>query len=252
MFKKHGRSWSMFRVALAVCCAASAKASAQGIDPAQYAELDYRFIGPEGNRVISVAGIPGDPRIYYAGAASGGIFKSTDGGTHWEPIFDDQSVSSIGSLAVALSDPNVIWAGTGETSIRSNVSIGNGIYKSTDSGAAWQHMGLEATGRIGRVIIHPTNQMWSMLRHRDIATVLNKNEECIEPGTVVGRGNGSCLWMRTAVLQTLRWTPPTLGSCLLVCGHLRSRPGGLQAETLAVASGSHEMAVIPGLNLPVQ
>ncbi len=157
MFKKHGRSWSMFRVALAVCCAASAKASAQGIDPAQYAELDYRFIGPEGNRVISVAGIPGDPRIYYAGAASGGIFKSTDGGTHWEPIFDDQSVSSIGSLAVALSDPNVIWAGTGETSIRSNVSIGNGIYKSTDSGAAWQHMGLEATGRIGRVIIHPTN-----------------------------------------------------------------------------------------------
>ena len=88
-------------------------AAAQGINPAQYAKLDYRFIGPEGNRVISVAGIPGDPRVYYAGSASGGIFKSTDGGTHWEPIFDDQSVSSIGSLAVALSDPNVIWAGTG-------------------------------------------------------------------------------------------------------------------------------------------
>ena len=104
-----------------------------------------------------MVGVPGDPKVYYAGAASGGIFKSTDGGTHWEPIFDDQPVSSIGSLAVAPSDPNIVWAGTGESFIRSNVSIGNGIYKSTDGGETWQHMGLTPTGRIGRVIIHPTN-----------------------------------------------------------------------------------------------
>ena len=130
---------------------------AQQISPDVYKQLKYRHIGPVGNRVIAVAGVPGDPNIYYIGAASGGIFKTTDGGAHWEPIFDDQQVSSIGSLAIAPSDANIVWAGTGETSIRSNISIGNGIYKSTDTGKTWKHMGLEKTGRIGRIIIHPKN-----------------------------------------------------------------------------------------------
>ena len=120
-----------------------------------FASLPYRHIGPVGNRVIAVIGLPGDPRTYYVGAASGGIFKSVDGGTSWEPIFDSQPVSSIGSLAVAASDPNVLWAGTGETFIRSNISQGNGIYKSTDAGKTWACMGLENTGRIGRIIIDP-------------------------------------------------------------------------------------------------
>ncbi|MGH9883799.1 MAG: WD40/YVTN/BNR-like repeat-containing protein, partial [Pyrinomonadaceae bacterium] len=91
--------------------------------------LRYRYIGPVGNRLTSVVGIPGQPNIYYVGAASGGIFKTTDGGSHWEPIFDDQPVSSIGSLAIAPSDPNVVWAGTGEAWIRSHISVGQGIYK---------------------------------------------------------------------------------------------------------------------------
>ncbi|MEE8525731.1 MAG: sialidase [Thermoanaerobaculia bacterium] len=120
-------------------------------------ELEYRFIGPLGNRVIAVTGVPGDANVYYVGAASGGVFKTTDGGAHWQPIFDDQPASSIGALAVAPSDPNVVWAGTGETFIRANISIGNGIYKSTDAGKSWQHMGLDDTGRIGRVIVHPTD-----------------------------------------------------------------------------------------------
>jgi photosystem II stability/assembly factor-like uncharacterized protein len=119
--------------------------------------LRFRYIGPVGNRVIAAASVPGDPNIYYAGAASGGIFKSTDGGLHWEPIFDDQTVSSIGSLAIAPSDPNVIWAGTGETFIRSHISVGAGIFKSTDGGKTWSLMGLEKTGRIGRVVIDPRN-----------------------------------------------------------------------------------------------
>ncbi len=100
---------------------------------------------------------PANPNIYYAGAASGGIFKTTDAGAHWEAVFDDQPVSSIGSLAVAPSDPNVIWAGTGEAFIRSNISIGNGIYKSTDAGRTWTHVGLDKTGRIGRVLVDPRN-----------------------------------------------------------------------------------------------
>ncbi|HXM33990.1 MAG TPA: hypothetical protein VN920_02270, partial [Pyrinomonadaceae bacterium] len=87
----------------------------------------------------------------------GGIFKTTDGGVHWEPIFDEQPVSSIGALAVTPSDPNVVWAGTGEAWIRSHISVGQGVYKSTDAGKTWTLMGLEKTGRIGRIVIDPKN-----------------------------------------------------------------------------------------------
>jgi photosystem II stability/assembly factor-like uncharacterized protein len=130
---------------------------AQEIKPDLFNKLRYRHIGPVGNRVSAVVGIPGDPHIYFAGAASGGIWKTEDGGIRWRPVFDDHGVQSIGALAVASSDNNVIWAGTGEAFIRSNISIGNGIYKSTDGGKNWKHMGLEKTGRIGRILIHPTN-----------------------------------------------------------------------------------------------
>lgn len=125
------------------------------IAPDRYAALAFRYVGPVGNRVIAIAGLPGAPNIYYAGAASGGIFKTTDNGAHWTPIFDSQDVSSIGSLAIAPSDPNLVWAGTGEGSIRSNISVGNGIYKSTDAGRTWTRMGLEKTGRIPRIVIDP-------------------------------------------------------------------------------------------------
>jgi len=104
-----------------------------------------------------VAGVPGQPYVYYAGAASGGIFKTIDGGIHWDAIFDGQPVSSIGSLAVAPSDPNIVWAGTGEAWIRSHISVGQGIYKSTDAGKTWKLMGLEKTGRIGHLAIDPKN-----------------------------------------------------------------------------------------------
>jgi len=138
-------------VLIACVCAAALRAQA----PDSYAALKWRYIGPVGNRVIAVAGVPGDANIYYVGAASGGIFKTTDSGAHWQAIFDDKPVSSIGSLAVAASDPNVVWAGTGEAFIRSNISIGNGIYRSIDAGRTWEHRGLDLTGRIGRVLIDP-------------------------------------------------------------------------------------------------
>src|SRR2546425_181856 len=94
-----------------------------------YSQLPWRYIGPEGNRVIAVAGVQGDPLVYYAGAASGGIWKTSDGGQEWVPVFDDQPVSAIGALAVAPSDPNVVWAGTGEAFIgwSTNISLGMGI-----------------------------------------------------------------------------------------------------------------------------
>ena len=143
-------------ICLAWFAAASTFAQAQ-ISPDLLSQMHYRYIGPVGNRVIAAASVPGDPNIYYVGAASGGIFKSTDAGVHWEPIFDHQDVSSVGSLAIAPSDPNIVWAGTGETFIRSHISVGNGIYKSVDAGHSWRRMGLEASGRIGRVIVDPHN-----------------------------------------------------------------------------------------------
>jgi photosystem II stability/assembly factor-like uncharacterized protein len=120
-----------------------------------FAALKFRYIGPEGNRVSAVAGVPGDPNVYYAGAASGGIWKTTDAGIHWRPIFDDQPVSSIGALAVAPSDPSVVWAGTGEAFIRSNISLGWGMFRSTDAGRTWTRAGLETTGRIARIMVDP-------------------------------------------------------------------------------------------------
>ncbi|HEY6118580.1 MAG TPA: hypothetical protein VIV66_01415 [Pyrinomonadaceae bacterium] len=153
MLKKSLRIFNCVIVAFYLSVGASSQQSSSDITAA----LRYRYIGPVGNRVTSVVGIPGQPNIYYVGAASGGIFKTTDGGTHWEPIFDDQPVSSIGSLAIAPSDPNIIWAGTGEVWIRSHISVGQGIYRSADAGKSWSLMGLEKSGRIGRVVIDPRN-----------------------------------------------------------------------------------------------
>ena len=121
-------------------------------------EMEFRHVGPIGNRVTTVAGIPNDPMTYYVGAASGGVWKTIDGGLNWGPIFDNQEVHSIGAISVAPSDPMTIYVGTGESSIRSNVSIGNGVYKSEDGGETWKHLGLENTGRISRIIIHPKNR----------------------------------------------------------------------------------------------
>lgn len=132
-------------------------APASFVDPGRYASLRFRHIGPEGNRVTAVAGVPGDPHVYYAGAASGGLWKTTDGGIRWSPVFDGQPVSSVGAIAVAPSDPNVVWAGTGEPNIRSNISLGWGMFRSTDAGKTWQRMGLDSTGRIGRIAIDPRN-----------------------------------------------------------------------------------------------
>ncbi|MXW00963.1 MAG: sialidase [Holophagales bacterium] len=142
-------------LALLLCAAAAAAQPAAEAPPRLLDAFAFRHIGPIGNRVSAVAGVPGDPRTWYAGAASGGLWRSTDGGVGWEPIFDRQEAASIGSIAVAPSDPNVVWVGTGESFIRSNISIGNGVYRSTDRGDSFEHLGLEASGRIGRILIHP-------------------------------------------------------------------------------------------------
>src|SRR5256714_263520 len=133
-------------------------ARAQQIDTTLWARLRYRFVGPEGNRAVAVAGEPGNPLVAYVGAASGGIWKTEDGGVHWRAVFDSQPAQAIGAIAVAPSAHNVVWAGTGETFfIRSTTALGNGAYRSTDGGRSWQRQGLDGTGRIGRIVIHPAN-----------------------------------------------------------------------------------------------
>jgi len=144
---------------LAVATTFAPAATAEEVDkpkrPKPLAGLSYRLVGPPaGGRVARVAGIAGDPFTYYAATASGGVWKSEDGGIRWKPVFDDQPVSSIGSIAVAASDPNVVYVGSGEANIRGNVAQGNGIYKSTDAGKTWQQVWKQG-GQIGTLVVHP-------------------------------------------------------------------------------------------------
>jgi photosystem II stability/assembly factor-like uncharacterized protein len=133
------------------------KPDAASDSPPEFKALKYRPIGPAaGGRVSRVAGLPGDPSIYYAATASGGVWKSTDGGTTWKSVFDEQPISSIGSIAVSPSNPNVVYVGSGEANIRGNVAAGNGIYKSSDAGKTWQHV-WKQEGQIGTMVVHPTN-----------------------------------------------------------------------------------------------
>ena len=137
----------------------SITAQTQTVDPSFFHGLRYRLVGPaRGGRVTTVTGVPSQPKTFYMGVASGGLFRTTDSGASWTPITDGKiPLGSTGSIAVADSDPNVIYLGTGSDGVRSNVSTGRGVYKSTDGGQTWKFIGLYNAGQIGAVRIHPTN-----------------------------------------------------------------------------------------------
>lgn len=161
---------SVFLLAVAATAQAQPQAPAQflrttsSVDPALFRGLEYRLVGPsQGGRVTTVAGVPSQPRTFYMGVASGGVFRTTDGGESWVPITDGKvPVGSTGAIAVAASDPNIIYLGTGSDGLRSNVSTGRGVYKTTDGGETWAFAGLYETGQIGAVSIHPgdPNIVW--------------------------------------------------------------------------------------------
>ncbi len=131
---------------------------AQQIPESLYSEMKWRMIGPfRAGKVNAVAGVPGNPGVYYFGADGGGVWKTTDGGTVWKPIFDKEPVASIGALALAPSNPKIIYVGTGVNTIFADSNYGDGIYKSVDGGENWQHVGLEDTRHIGRILIDPRN-----------------------------------------------------------------------------------------------
>ena len=129
--------------------------------PPPWSALHYRAVGPalQGGRVTAVAGIPGDAAVYYVGTAGGGVFKSGDGGTTWQAIFARQPVNAIGALALAPSNPDVVWVGTGEANPRNDISYGDGVWLSTDAGKTWSHRGLDATSQISRIVVDPEHPM---------------------------------------------------------------------------------------------
>ena len=143
---------------------AAAQAQNSPHDPSLYGGLKYRMIGPgRGGRVTAITGVPSEPRTFYMGSTGGGIWKTTDAGQSWNNVSDGQvSVGSMGAIDVALSDPNVVYAGTGSSKIRSNVSIGRGLYKSTDAGKTWNFIGLRDAGQIATIRTHPSdpNTLW--------------------------------------------------------------------------------------------
>jgi photosystem II stability/assembly factor-like uncharacterized protein len=150
-------SFILFLALLAAAPPWAAQGDETKSEPTPFKRLKFRSIGPAaGGRVCRVAGVPGDPLTCYAATAASGLWKSSDGGIRWTPIFDEQSTSTIGSLAIAPSDPNVIYAGSGEANIRGNIEVGNGIYKSTDAGKTWKHV-WKQEGQIGTMIVHPAN-----------------------------------------------------------------------------------------------
>ena len=131
---------------------------AQTVSPQLFSGLQWRLIGPfRGGRAVAVTGVPGDGATFYFGSVEGGVWKTIDAGVTWKPIFDGQPIASIGALEVAPSDPNVIYAGTGESDIRSALSSGNGVYKSTDGGQSWKNVGLHDSRQISRIVIDPQN-----------------------------------------------------------------------------------------------
>src|SRR5882672_4702495 len=124
-----------------------------------FQRLEWRSIGPAnmGGRTADIEGVPGNANVVYVATASGGLWKTVNGGVTWKPIFERQGTFSIGDIALAPSNPEVVWVGTGESNVRNSVSFGDGVYKSTDGGKNWQHMGLKDSERISAIAIHPPN-----------------------------------------------------------------------------------------------
>jgi len=148
----------LLSLAIVICACIPSILSAQQFPSNLYSGLRWRLIGPfRGGRSNGVTGVPGQPETFYFGAVGGGVWKSQNAGRTWTPVFDSQPIASIGAIAVAPSKPDVVYVGSGEADMRSQISFGNGMYKSIDAGKTWAHIGLDNTRQIGRILVDPQN-----------------------------------------------------------------------------------------------
>lgn len=152
----HHRSFRLAAALCALCAVCATSVRSQSVDSKFFSNLRWRSIGPlRGGRTRAVAGIADQPNVLYAGVVNGGIWKTNDFGRTWQPIFDDQPTGSIGAIAIAPSDPNIIYVGSGEGLQRPDLSVGDGIYKSTDAGKSWTHLGLHNGQQIPQIAVDP-------------------------------------------------------------------------------------------------
>ncbi len=151
-------SWRLFRCVSVVLLAGVSASFGQGFDSKLFGDMKWREIGPyRAGRTRALSGVPGMPHVFYIGAVNGGVWKTTDAGQTWTPLFDDQPTGSIGALAVAPSDPNIIYVASGEGLVRPDLSVGDGVYKSTDAGKTWTHLGLRDGQQAPALAIDPKN-----------------------------------------------------------------------------------------------
>ena len=196
-------------------------AGVQSTQPAQQPRFTYVGPAPAG-RISAIAGVPGDTTTYYVGAASGGIWKTTDGARTFTPIFDDQPVQAIGALAVAPSNPRIVWAGTGEAwAIRDADVMGDGVYKSTDAGATWTERGTHGDGT-HRQDRHSSDESEHRLRLRARAARRDRSRSaaCIARRTAARRGSACCSSTRTPAARALDRPERSQGA---LRGHVGSR-----------------------------
>ena len=253
----NSKLWRFTAVLALVLCAALAyaqnpqneNANQNSNDP--FANLHFRNLGPAvgGGRVASVVGIPGNPNVFYVGAAAGGVFKTIDGGNSFKPIFEHEAVASIGAIAVAPSNPSLVWVGTGETNPRNDVVTGRGVYFSPDAGASWKFMGLGDTAQISGIIVHPTNpdvvyvaalgHIWGPNAERGVfrttdggktwQKVLYVNDKTGAISLVMDPGNPMVLFAAMYEMQRYPWMLVSGGES---SGIYRSKDGGNKWEKL--------------------
>jgi hypothetical protein len=225
-------------VAVAVQPLAQAPPPGTGYPDSLFATLKWRSIGPNrGGRSIAVAGSTARPHEYYFGATGGGVWKTSDGGTTWRPVADQfLKTSSVGALAVAESNPDIVYVGMGETQLRGNVIQGDGVYKSIDGGKTWTHVGLSDTQTIARILTSSTSRR-SGNRTRRARTGGSSARR-----TAAAPGNGSCSTIRSPVRSTCRWIRTIPTCCTPPCGRSSGRRIPCRAAVQAAACSSPQTA----------